>query len=77
MGHSFGGSTALKTAMEDDRITGMVVAMDPCMYILHDDRDYHTHKNGFNKKTLIIMAQDYYEVHYPIFENDYRAHLFR
>jgi pimeloyl-ACP methyl ester carboxylesterase len=77
LGHSFGASTSLKTALEDKRITGFVVAMDPCMYILHEEKDYETHKNGFSNKTLILLAEDYYETHYPSFENDYRVNIFR
>ena len=36
MGHSFGGSTALYTAINDRRITGSVISLDPCFFILED-----------------------------------------
>ena len=51
--------------------------MDPCMYILHEDRSYDLNKNTSNNKTLILLAEDYYEIHYPTFENDYRANIMR
>lgn len=34
MGHSFGGSTTLYTALNDERITGCALCYDPCFYIL-------------------------------------------
>ena len=36
MGHSFGATTALYSAIEDKRITGTVVCLDPCLYIMDD-----------------------------------------
>jgi dipeptidyl aminopeptidase/acylaminoacyl peptidase len=34
MGHSFGGTTALYSAINDKRITGSVISFDPCFYIM-------------------------------------------
>lgn len=34
MGHSFGGSTAFYTGYMDARVTGAVVGLDPCVYVL-------------------------------------------
>lgn len=76
-GHSFGASTCISAAMKDNRINGLVIAMDPCLYILSDEETYTLRKLNYSKKTLIILAEDYYESHYPSFENDYRINIFR
>lgn len=76
-GHSFGGSTCMSAAMADPRINGLVIAMDPCLYILPDEVSYTLNKVNYRSKTLIILAEDYYATHYPPFENDYRVNIFR
>jgi len=76
-GHSFGATTCISAAMQDNRINGLVIAMDPCMYIFKDEDTKILRKIDYSKKTLIILAEDYYELHYPAFENDYRMKIFR
>lgn len=36
MGHSFGATTALYSAFNDPRITGVVICLDPCLFLLDD-----------------------------------------
>ncbi|MBS1889939.1 MAG: hypothetical protein JST59_01485 [Actinobacteria bacterium] len=66
-GHSFGASTCISAAMQDNRINGLVIAMDPCMYLFRDEDTIHPEKLNYNTKTLVILAEDYYETHYPSF----------
>lgn len=77
VGHSFGASTALYCAMNDTRITGNVIAFDPCFYIFDDKFTLFNHPHSYNSNTLIILAEDYYLKHYDFFENDFRAKILR
>lgn len=67
LGHSFGGTTTLYTAVNDRRITGCVLCYDPCFYILEDDYTLFYQELSLQNKILILLADDYYSKHYPFF----------
>ncbi|EAR87054.1 plasma platelet-activating factor acetylhydrolase (macronuclear) [Tetrahymena thermophila SB210] len=67
LGHSFGGSTALYTAMNDQRITGVCIGLDPCVYVYQKEE---IDLCEFPRPLLCINSEDFYKRLYPWFQND-------
>lgn len=64
LGHSFGGSTALYLAMNDQRISGVVVGLDPCVYVYQKEE---INLCEFPRPLLCINSEDFYRRLYPWF----------
>lgn len=57
------------TAMNDQRITGAVIGLDPCIYVFDKEE---TDLCAFPRPLLCINSENFYRRLYPWFENDER-----
>lgn len=72
-GHSSGGTTAMQTAMQDARIKGACLCMDPCTYIIKDEIclcDSPADENRLKVPIISLCSDDFYWRLYPFFRNE-------